>query len=72
MASVGEVIGMTCANELTLFQEQGIGYALLTMVDNMANGIEHDLNLDLFHQGVNANLKTVENILQLVINRFTK
>eukprot|EP01091_Cochliopodium_minus_P019528 TRINITY_DN8236_c0_g1_i2.p1 TRINITY_DN8236_c0_g1~~TRINITY_DN8236_c0_g1_i2.p1 ORF type:complete len:249 (+),score=71.08 TRINITY_DN8236_c0_g1_i2:60-806(+) len=73
LSTVGEIVGMTCANELTLFQEQGIGYALITMIDNMANGIQQqEISLDLFHQGVHNNLKLVESILGHVLERFTK
>ena len=33
------VVGMTAASEATLFQERGIGYGVLCIVDNWANGV---------------------------------
>jgi len=71
LSTVGDIVGMTCANELTVFQEQGIAYALICMVDNMANGIK-ELTLEKFHEGVRSNQVTVDKILNLVIDNFCK
>lgn len=38
LAGHADVVGMTAASEATLFQERGIPYAVLCIVDNMANG----------------------------------
>ena len=35
----GEIIGMTAAAEATLFRERGIPYAMIGLVDNLANGL---------------------------------
>ena len=69
LSSVGDIVGMTCATEMTLFQEQGIAYALICMIDNMANGIQ-ELSLHSFHEGVKSNLSSVESILGHVIDKF--
>ena len=39
LAEYADVVGMTAASEATLFQERGIAYAMLGVVDNLANGI---------------------------------
>lgn len=39
LALVGDVVGMTGAHEATLAVEAGLPYAMLCMVDNMANGV---------------------------------
>jgi 5'-methylthioadenosine phosphorylase len=38
LAPYAQVVGMTAASEATLFQERGIGYAMLCIMDNWANG----------------------------------
>lgn len=39
LADYADVVGMTAASEATLFQERGIAYALLGIVDNAAHGV---------------------------------
>jgi 5'-methylthioadenosine phosphorylase len=38
LAPYAHVVGMTAASEATLFQERGIGYAMVCIVDNWAHG----------------------------------
>jgi 5'-methylthioadenosine phosphorylase len=39
LARCGDIVGMTGAHEAMLAQELGIGYAIVCIVDNMANGL---------------------------------
>ena len=39
LAPLGDVVGMTAASEATLYQEIGLRYAMLGIVDNYANGV---------------------------------
>jgi 5'-methylthioadenosine phosphorylase len=39
LAPLGDIVGMTAASEATLYQERGLRYAMLGVVDNFANGI---------------------------------
>jgi len=68
LATVGDLIGMTCAREATLCQERGLRYALVCMVDNVAHGFSpaaaaSDALLDEFHAGTKANAALVERIV---------
>jgi 5-methylthioadenosine/S-adenosylhomocysteine deaminase len=68
----GDIVGMTCAHEATLCRELGLPYAVLCIIDNMANGIAGtEISYEEFHAGVKRNLSTMENILGLVLQRFT-
>ncbi len=40
LAPHGDVIGMTAASEATLFVERNMNYAMLGVVDNLANGLD--------------------------------
>jgi 5'-methylthioadenosine phosphorylase len=66
----GDIVGMTAASEATLFQERGIAYANLGMVDNFAHGIGDDeLTFDAYDQQVAANEERVRAILVEIIRR---
>jgi 5'-methylthioadenosine phosphorylase len=39
LARDADVVGMTAASEATLCQERGMGYAILSLVDNWAHGV---------------------------------
>ncbi|HSM61012.1 MAG TPA: MTAP family purine nucleoside phosphorylase [Longimicrobiales bacterium] len=39
LAGHADMVGMTAASEATIFQERGIAYAILAMVDNHAHGV---------------------------------
>jgi len=49
MSQVGDVVGMTASHEATIAGEMGMSYAILGLVDNMANGLSHGLTLDDFY-----------------------
>jgi len=39
LGDYADIVGMTAASEATLFQERGIAYAMLGLVDNLAHGV---------------------------------
>lgn len=71
LATLGDVVGMTAADEATHCQERGLAYAMLAMVDNWANGLEPPaaaaLSLETFRQAVKNNEHTVQTILRAAI-----
>jgi len=69
LSGFGHVVGMTGADEATLFREGKVGYATICMIDNYANGISQAKNLEFgdFLEGVKRNLKVVESIALRVI-----
>jgi 5'-methylthioadenosine phosphorylase len=70
LAPHGDVIGMTAASEATLFQERGIGYAMLGMVDNLANGLDvAPLTFEAYRRQVDANEARGRAILAEIIRR---
>lgn len=61
LCTLGHVIGMTAASEATIAKELGLAYAVMTMIDNMANGLEDtQLTHEGFKASVSANQATVE------------
>jgi 5'-methylthioadenosine phosphorylase len=68
LMNFGEVIGMTAASEATLFQERGIAYAMLGLVDNYANGIGAEpLTFDDYESQREKNEKRARAILDSLI-----
>jgi 5-methylthioadenosine/S-adenosylhomocysteine deaminase len=68
----GDIVGMTCAHEATLCRELGLPYAVLCIIDNMANGISGtEISYEEFHAGVKKNLATMEKILGIVLDKFS-
>jgi 5'-methylthioadenosine phosphorylase len=64
LARDASVVGMTAASEATLFQERGIGYAVLCIVDNFAHGIGQDtLSLAAFQERQAGNAALARRIL---------
>mmetsp|Transcript_9778 Transcript_9778/g.19201 ORF Transcript_9778/g.19201 Transcript_9778/m.19201 type:complete len:749 (-) Transcript_9778:359-2605(-) len=70
MSQCGEVIGMTGAHEATLARELEIPYAMLAIVDNMANGIGPQLTLEEFFAVQHENQPKIENAVHLVLSHF--
>ena len=59
---------MTAASEATLFRERGIPYAMITMVDNLANGLDvAPLTYDEFELRVAENEARAKAILAAII-----
>ena len=75
LAMTGDVavVGMTCAHEMSLCQEAKLPYALVCMIDNYANGVWKGapLTTQQFHDGVKQNLSTMEQVLAVVLDKFT-
>lgn len=64
----GDVIGMTAASEATLFQERGIAYAMLGMVDNLANGLGVEpLTFEAWERQVDRNEGRTRGVLKEII-----
>ncbi|KAI0566011.1 hypothetical protein FGB62_13g045 [Gracilaria domingensis] len=71
LSSLGDIIGMTGATEATLAKELGISYAILAMVDNMANGLaDTELTKEQFNANVAKNLNVVELCVAAVLKRL--
>jgi hypothetical protein len=60
LAVVGDVVGMTAAHEASACIELGLPYAMLTVVDNYANGVGPNFTVDEFHSQQAANLGIVK------------
>lgn len=68
LADYADVVGMTGASEATLFQEAGLRYALLGIIDNFAHGIgEEPLTLDLYEDRLEKNRARARAILARLI-----
>lgn len=70
LADYADVVGMTAASEATVFQEAGLRYAVLGIVDNYANGIGREpLTRERFEAQLATNRGRAQNILQRIIER---
>lgn len=68
LARDASVVGMTAASEATLFQERGMGYAVLCIVDNFAHGIgQQALSLAAFQERQAGNAAVARQILMELI-----
>ena len=68
LAAAGDLVGMTCAHEATLARELGLPYAVICMVDNMANGLAaQEITYQEFKAGVARNLLVMEKVLADVL-----
>jgi 5'-methylthioadenosine phosphorylase len=74
IAAHGDVVGMTAASEATLFQERGVAYAVLCVVDNHANGVgAAPLTLEAYRQQLSANGALARRIVdELIAARTTR
>jgi Phosphorylase superfamily len=71
LATHGHIVGMTCAHEVMLCNEIKLPYAVVCMVDNVANGLaEKELSVEEFHAGVAQNQAAMDKIFQLLISKF--
>jgi 5'-methylthioadenosine phosphorylase len=70
LADYADVVGMTAASEATLFQERGIAYAMLGLVDNMAHGVGTEpLTLEGYEAQLERNRERAAGILNEIIRR---
>jgi 5'-methylthioadenosine phosphorylase len=68
LSTLGDIVGMTAASEATLFVEREIGYAMLGVVDNFANGIAKELlTFEVYEAKRAANIARVHEILLRII-----
>lgn len=68
LSSLGDIIGMTAATEATVAKENKIAYAIVAMVDNMANGLaSSNLTHENFKANVAKNQKTVEHAVEVIL-----
>jgi len=70
-STFSDIVGMTCAHEATLCKELGLPYALIAIVDNMANGFAVHLDFEEFRKGVDHNQRTSEAMLAKVLADFS-
>ncbi|MGE0433567.1 MAG: MTAP family purine nucleoside phosphorylase [Planctomycetota bacterium] len=71
LRQLGDIIGMTGANEATLAQELDVPFGMVCMVDNHANGITAaPLSIESFHAAVEANRLTMEALVRDIIAAF--
>ena len=68
-----DVVGMTAAKEADFANEAGIEYALVCMVDNLANGLNAEKAFEFqdFKNGLMNNQKKVDHCLELILNYFS-
>ena len=68
VARYADVIGMTAASEAIVAQELGLSYAVVCVVDNLANGVGADaLTSEEFEAGKRATRDTVLGMLSAVV-----
>ena len=71
ISKIGDVVGMTMANEAILAKELSLKFASICSVDNFANGISNtQLTIEEIHEYQSLNLEKIENLLQLVLEIF--
>jgi 5'-methylthioadenosine phosphorylase len=71
LATLGHVVGMTAASEATVTAELKIPYAIVAMIDNFANGLDHKLTTEEFLGNVKHNQANVENAVSHILNKIT-
>eukprot|EP01083_Nonionella_stella_P066077 173751_1 len=72
LATVGDVVGMMAAYELTCLTEMGIAYATVSFADNMANGIHSEvLSPEQLEEDLATNLAKMELVLSGVLEEFS-
>eukprot|EP00172_Hildenbrandia_rubra_P000246 Plantae.Rhodophyta-Hildenbrandia_rubra.ctg11104.p1 GENE.Plantae.Rhodophyta-Hildenbrandia_rubra.ctg11104~~Plantae.Rhodophyta-Hildenbrandia_rubra.ctg11104.p1 ORF type:complete len:269 (-),score=70.39 Plantae.Rhodophyta-Hildenbrandia_rubra.ctg11104:520-1326(-) len=73
LKDMGDVIGMTAGSEATMAKEAGLKYAMMCMVDNMANGLaEKELSSKEFHESVKKHQAVVEKAAKSVLDELEK
>ncbi len=71
LARDATVVGMTAASEATLFQERGLRYSCLCIVDNWAHGLGPEpLSLEAFQARQAENAALAARILQALLHRL--
>jgi 5'-methylthioadenosine phosphorylase len=71
LASLGHVVGMTAGSEATMAAELNIPYAIVAMIDNLANGVcDVGLTSKAFLASVEVNQKTVETAISEILDKL--
>jgi len=69
LATYGNIVGMTGADEATLCKEAGLPYMCVCMVDNFANGVQGEaLEFQHFKDGQKKNLVGVEKVVETILH----
>ncbi len=70
LARDATVVGMTAASEATLFQERGLRYAILAIVDNWANGVgKEPLTLESFRRRQKLNRGLAQRLIRELLRQ---
>lgn len=73
LATWGDVVGMTMANEATLAREIGLEYASVCLVDNYANGVcEETVDIVEIEKAQKRNSRILTELLPAVISQLEK
>jgi 5'-methylthioadenosine phosphorylase len=74
-SNYADIIGMTLAQEITLAREQGLCYASLCIICNMAAGLQKNLNTDeiskIFIERNPILFKIIKNLIENIENKET-
>jgi 5'-methylthioadenosine phosphorylase len=72
LATIGDVVGMTIASECIVAAEFDLAYAVVCVVDNVANGLaDETLTIDEFQAGVASNREQLVADLRRVVRRIS-
>ncbi|KAG9409095.1 hypothetical protein AC1031_019355 [Aphanomyces cochlioides] len=69
-AQYGELVGMTGAHEAGLANEVKLPFAMVSIVDNMANGLGEKLTLEDFKLAQKQNYTIMENAVIQILDNF--
>ncbi|KCV69093.1 hypothetical protein H696_04508 [Fonticula alba] len=73
LSNLGDIVGMTNADEASLMKEVGVAYTCICMVDNFANGVGGaELTYQSFQAAVESNRATMETVARLAVETFSK
>lgn len=71
LSSLGDIVGMTCANEATAAKELKLRYAIIAMVDNMGNGLaSRPLTPEEFLKAVQQHQSVIESAVGICLKRL--
>jgi 5'-methylthioadenosine phosphorylase len=73
IAAHADVVGMTLAGECVIAGEQGLAYAAVCVVDNLANGVgDESLSVEDIAAGAAANRERLVAALESVLPKLVK
>lgn len=66
-----DICGMTMANEAVISQELGLGYANISIVDNMAHGIQREeISMEQIFENVKKNSKMILRMVKTLLEEM--